>query len=151
MEDTANTSQLGEFPQRAIARRYDVERSCIRCHERKVRCDRDKPCSNCIRSQIACRYPGPERTKRRSQRQPQAKTEQLGPRLARLERAIAALAQQGPPGEHDRPSHASSTHTSEMNANEYGSGTGKGLLVTEGTSTRYMDESLFLQVLDKVC
>ena len=51
-----------------LVRRYDVERSCIRCRERKVRCDKAVPCSMCLRIKAPCRYPGPERVKCRSQR-----------------------------------------------------------------------------------
>ncbi|KAJ5712600.1 C6 transcription factor [Penicillium malachiteum] len=146
----------GQSSKDVIKRRYDVERSCIRCHERKVRCDRANPCSNCLRAKIPCRYPGPERTKRRSQKKSTARTDQFGPRLAMLERAIATLTQQAS-GERDRLAHTSSstvsteqtpentythTHASRGSPNE-------GLLVKEGTSTRYMDESLFMQLLEK--
>ncbi|KAJ5718377.1 C6 transcription factor [Penicillium malachiteum] len=146
----------GQSSKDVIKRRYDVERSCIRCHERKVRCDRANPCSNCLRAKIPCRYPGPERTKRRSQKKPTARTDQFGPRLAMLERAIATLTQQAA-GERDRLAHTSSstasteqtlentnthTHASRGSPNE-------GLLVKEGTSTRYMDESLFMQLLER--
>jgi hypothetical protein len=32
-------------------------RSCILCRQRKVRCDKESPCSNCRNANLACRYP----------------------------------------------------------------------------------------------
>lgn len=34
-------------------------RSCVVCRSRKVRCDKQLPCSNCRRANIACVFPGP--------------------------------------------------------------------------------------------
>ncbi|KAK6076879.1 fungal specific transcription factor domain-containing protein [Seiridium cupressi] len=34
-------------------------RSCVVCRNRKVRCDKLSPCSNCRRANIACVFPGP--------------------------------------------------------------------------------------------
>lgn len=28
--------------------------SCARCQQRKVRCDKQKPCANCVKAQIEC-------------------------------------------------------------------------------------------------
>lgn len=46
-------------PQRVLA--------CVRCQQRKVKCDRKYPCSNCIRSRTQCEQPVPvlHRRKRR--------------------------------------------------------------------------------------
>ena len=46
-------------------------RSCVVCRSRKVRCDRQAPCSNCYRAKIACVFPstdGPPRWARRLER-----------------------------------------------------------------------------------
>jgi len=43
--------------------------SCIRCFERKVKCDRESPCSNCAKSNAECVFrvpPAPRRRKKRT-------------------------------------------------------------------------------------
>lgn len=61
-------------------------RSCIFCRQRKVRCDRQQPCSNCLRFELDCSYPaGRGRAKRRPP---------LIDRLQRLEDTIMKLAGQ---------------------------------------------------------
>ncbi|KAJ5725536.1 C6 transcription factor [Penicillium malachiteum] len=34
-----------------------MSRSCLRCHERKVRCDREHPCGRCIQANVECFFP----------------------------------------------------------------------------------------------
>ncbi|KAJ5614104.1 C6 transcription factor [Penicillium herquei] len=34
-----------------------MSRSCLRCHERKVRCDREHPCGRCIQANVECLFP----------------------------------------------------------------------------------------------
>lgn len=40
--------------------------SCVVCHNRKVKCDRQEPCSNCAKAKVECVYrpPPPRRRKR---------------------------------------------------------------------------------------
>lgn len=41
--------------------------SCVVCHNRKVKCDRNEPCSNCAKANVDCIYrppPPPRRRKR---------------------------------------------------------------------------------------
>jgi hypothetical protein len=43
--------------------------SCIRCFERKVKCDKLSPCSNCVKSKVQCVFrvpPAPRRKKKRT-------------------------------------------------------------------------------------
>lgn len=70
-------------------RRYNVERSCLRCHERKVRCDKGVPCNKCVRLNVPCQYPGPRRAKRRP---PKTTVTDVVARLEQLERSITTLA-----------------------------------------------------------
>ncbi|KAJ5682413.1 hypothetical protein N7462_005578 [Penicillium macrosclerotiorum] len=70
-------------------RRYNVERSCLRCHERKVRCDKGSPCNKCLRLNVSCQYPGPRRAKRRP---PKTTVTDVVARLEQLERSIMTLA-----------------------------------------------------------
>ncbi|EXJ76686.1 uncharacterized protein A1O5_01194 [Cladophialophora psammophila CBS 110553] len=43
-------------------------RSCLVCRNRKVRCDKQSPCSNCRRANIACVYPSTDRPPRWTRR-----------------------------------------------------------------------------------
>ncbi|WYZ42252.1 hypothetical protein EsH8_V_001147 [Colletotrichum jinshuiense] len=42
--------------------------SCDRCRHRKVRCDRKRPCSYCIRTGVPCTYPRRQKPKEKRQR-----------------------------------------------------------------------------------
>lgn len=43
-------------------------RSCVLCRSRKVRCDKQAPCSNCRRANIACVFPSTDRAPRWARR-----------------------------------------------------------------------------------
>jgi hypothetical protein len=42
--------------------------SCIRCFERKVKCDKQSPCSNCVKARIECVFRVPPVARRRKKR-----------------------------------------------------------------------------------
>ncbi|KAJ5662482.1 uncharacterized protein N7477_010098 [Penicillium maclennaniae] len=42
--------------------------SCVFCQQRKVRCDQQKPCSNCIRAQAECKVVAPQPARRRKKK-----------------------------------------------------------------------------------
>lgn len=44
----------------------EAKYSCVVCHKRKVRCDRAKPCANCVKNQVECEYRAPPAPKRRA-------------------------------------------------------------------------------------
>lgn len=39
--------------------------SCVLCQQRKVRCDKQKPCANCVKAQVECRVVPPQPPRRR--------------------------------------------------------------------------------------
>lgn len=39
--------------------------SCVLCQQRKVRCDKQKPCANCVKAQVDCRVVPPQPPRRR--------------------------------------------------------------------------------------
>ncbi|KHN94656.1 uncharacterized protein MAM_07411 [Metarhizium album ARSEF 1941] len=53
-------------------------RSCVTCRRRKVRCDKQMPCSNCRRAQIPCVFPAPGR----APRQPRPKDPNAPPKAS---------------------------------------------------------------------
>jgi hypothetical protein len=75
-------------------------RSCVTCRRRKVRCDKQMPCSNCRRGRIPCVFPAPGRAPRRPKdpNQPPKNTSQreveLVKRLRKLEGIVEELSEQ---------------------------------------------------------
>lgn len=63
--------------------------SCIRCADRKVKCDRQKPCSACVRHKVDCVFHSPLPPRKRLKG---VKTQMLMDRLRHCE---ALLQQQG--------------------------------------------------------
>jgi hypothetical protein len=138
-------------------RRYNVERSCNRCHERKVRCDKVTPCMTCVRAKVPCQYPGPEKVKRRSHKT-SSSTKAL-PHLELLDRTVAAIDANvsSVPGQavvvhqtigQSPPVTIKPRHTRSAPSDSEHSG---GFLLREGASTRYINEFTFSRVLEKVC
>ncbi|PGH17921.1 hypothetical protein AJ79_00820 [Helicocarpus griseus UAMH5409] len=66
-------------------------RSCITCRRRKVRCNKNHPCSNCVKANTECVFPGPGRAPRKSKKQPD---NELLARLRRLEGMVQNLGAQ---------------------------------------------------------
>ncbi|KAJ5331435.1 hypothetical protein N7476_001218 [Penicillium atrosanguineum] len=130
-------------------RRYNVERSCLRCHERKVRCDKASPCSKCVRLGIVCQYPGPRRVKRRP---PKATVTEVVTRLEQLERSIATLGSSGPsqrdasPTTESRPLASKNNSALSIRRAPEGRPSHHGILVNDGS---YIDEPLLSRVLEK--
>lgn len=56
--------------------------ACIRCFERKVKCDRKSPCSSCSRHHVQCIFRAPKPSRRRRHL---AENELVAERLKRLE------------------------------------------------------------------
>ncbi|ERT03289.1 hypothetical protein HMPREF1624_01596 [Sporothrix schenckii ATCC 58251] len=73
---------------RSTAPKRVVERSCIVCHRRKVRCDKTMPCAGCVRSGVLCCYP----SNKRAPRQSKTTIADIASRLVQLERTIVAVA-----------------------------------------------------------
>ena len=42
--------------------------SCVLCQQRKVRCDKNKPCANCVKARVECRIIPPMPPRRRKKR-----------------------------------------------------------------------------------
>lgn len=59
--------------------------TCIRCFERKVKCDKLNPCSNCTRSKAECVFRVPPPARRRKKQTPEA---QLLERLKKYEELL---------------------------------------------------------------
>ncbi|KAL6704678.1 hypothetical protein ACN47E_007960 [Coniothyrium glycines] len=73
-------------------------RSCVTCRRRKVKCNKNVPCSHCVRAKVECIFPGPGRAPRKSRKLPDA---ELLERLRRLEGVVSSLNAQVEGHEHD--------------------------------------------------
>lgn len=146
-------SEAQQSSSRVEARRYNVERSCIRCHQRKTRCDRKTPCSACLKSENAdaCLYPGSERVKRRSRKQ---LTTTLVQQVEKLERIVSSKLEQEPTSDRDkqtaRDSSTSPEQISGVAQPETSSSNATGLLVKDGNFVQYVNDRVLSHILEKV-
>lgn len=69
-----------------------LHRSCNACNRRKVRCNKESPCDNCVRLGFECTFPPPGR-KARTRPTKSSKTELIS-RLSLLEREVQKLGAQ---------------------------------------------------------
>lgn len=67
-----------------------LHRSCHDCNRRKVRCNKESPCDNCVRVGIECTFPPPGR-KPRATIKKLSKKSQLLSRLSLLEQEVQKL------------------------------------------------------------
>ena len=133
--------------------RKKSERSCLLCHQRKIRCDRMVPCTHCVRADILCCYPPSERVSRRP---PKTTIADVTARLARLERTVTAISNGasscGPRSGLDSTSTITSAHGAEVGVSEspMAVGSPNELIVQDGYSSRYINEALLSRVLEEV-
>jgi len=130
--------------------RTRIERSCVMCHQRKIRCDKRSPCSNCARADLFCCYPEPERAGRRP---PKTTIAELANRVARLERTIIAISDgtsqdQNGETESARTPQSENLITDKMQTSEVTPA--EELLIQDGYSSRYVNEVLLSRILDEV-
>jgi hypothetical protein len=141
----AGERQLATSPSVAMIRKYNVKRSCIRCHERKVRCNKETPCISCVRSDVPCRYPGPERVKRvKSRFHRESSTDPQAEGLTRHQPPSATRA--APQADAASVNGQFGAARSALSESEQSG----GFLLKEGSSTRYVNEFTFSRVLEKV-
>ena len=146
-ESQASPSPTASAPS---VRHKRAERSCLFCHQRKIRCDKRSTCANCARADVVCCYPGPELSGRRL---PKSTIAEVAARVTRLERTITAISNdrshtdsnlypmsdsKSPPGEVS----ISETQVSRDCPGE--------ILVQDGLSTRYVNETILSRVLEEV-
>lgn len=149
-------------------------RSCVVCRTRKVRCDKQSPCSNCRRANIACVLPSTDRPPRWARRlasktkasQEQdlnrPATSQVMERLrnledlvqelrGQLEQANAAATSSSAGGSSGVGSPESSTHD---RATDHESGVRSQfgrLVLQDANRSRYVSSGFWSRVNDEVC
>lgn len=125
-------------------------RSCLTCHQRKIRCDKQSPCATCVRTNVLCCYPDIEHNRRR----PQKNTiNEISARLARLERTITSLTKGAATldiGQMSTPDKLASHSEVDFNQSPAAGSSPEELLVQDGDSSRYINEVILSRILDKV-
>ncbi|KAI0144322.1 hypothetical protein GGR57DRAFT_337417 [Xylariaceae sp. FL1272] len=136
-------------------------RSCVLCRQRKVKCDRRQPCSNCIKSGATCVHPpGPGRAAKRPR---QAVDTKVLDRLSQLEGTIKRLQHQAKEREnalYDSPSglqkafSSRGSRLSEQTAHaqnpESNVAPDLGRLVVDESSTRYVSNAMWADLTDSI-
>ncbi|KAM3469213.1 hypothetical protein MY8738_010155 [Beauveria namnaoensis] len=135
-ESQSPHSAPASFP---LSQRYD--RSCIVCHRRKVRCDRQSPCSTCTRNRSLCAYP-PSNTALGRVRK--TTISDVASRLSSLERSITAATTGGAVQAEKTPS--SGLVGSSPQAKGRVSPT---ILLHSQNSSQYFDELLTTRVIEE--
>ncbi|KAI0974622.1 hypothetical protein F4678DRAFT_458582 [Xylaria arbuscula] len=138
-------------------------RSCVLCRQRKVKCDRRQPCSNCIRAGSNCVHPpGPGRAAKRPR---QAVDTKVLDRLSQLETTIRRLQQQAKDREVDphKTSTSPSDHAPSIApqpqesrspvddaAQETEAGAKLGRLVVEESQSRYVSNVMWADLTEEI-
>lgn len=106
--------------------------SCVVCHNRKVKCDRKEPCSNCSKANVECIYRPPPPPRRR-------KRERDASGSASQEREKSLRQMTPEPSRVERPVNGSSpTNDKPFEAEPKPSGSGR-MIMKEGNSV-YLDK-----------
>ncbi|KAI1360616.1 hypothetical protein F5Y08DRAFT_316942 [Xylaria arbuscula] len=92
----------------ALLPRHTTRRACEYCRNRKIRCDKNSPCSNCRRAQTECRVtprtPHPKRARVLISSQYEKKIDGLDERLEKVAQLVERLgAQEGSASTHGPP------------------------------------------------
>ncbi|KAI0466407.1 fungal-specific transcription factor domain-containing protein [Xylaria cf. heliscus] len=129
-------------------------RSCVLCRQRKVKCDRRQPCSNCLRAGANCVHPpGAGRAAKRPR---QAVDVKVLDRLSQLETTIRRLQQQTK--DRDAEAHITSelTPATESRAlvddesQETDVATELGRLVVEESQSRYVSNIMWADLTESI-
>ncbi|KAF2101807.1 hypothetical protein NA57DRAFT_9916, partial [Rhizodiscina lignyota] len=139
--------------------------SCLVCQQRKVKCDRTVPCSNCRKSEKRCEYKAPLPPKRRSRKAPELglharvrRYEQLLTKFGvKIEDVAAAGDDEGDPMRDISPEPGAIGILSGAGIDREGGdkeddtqAENGRIIVTRSGSTRYLESSLWRDIDDEL-
>ncbi|KAI0441194.1 fungal-specific transcription factor domain-containing protein [Xylaria telfairii] len=129
-------------------------RSCVLCRQRKVKCDRRQPCSNCLRAGANCVHPpGAGRAAKRPR---QAVDVKVLDRLSQLETTIRRLQQQTkerdaePQITSESPQALESRVLADEASQETEAATELGRLVVEESQSRYVSNVMWADLTESI-
>ncbi|KAM0340870.1 hypothetical protein ACHAPU_010286 [Fusarium lateritium] len=125
--------------------------ACVLCQHRKIKCDRNTPCSNCIKANVTCTpsTPAPARKRRRP-------NQDLQERLARCEQLLKQYADGSVPspsavGNSPAPSGSVSDYpATPTNIDGQSKWKPAGKMVKEEGGVRFMDSYLWANIHDEL-
>lgn len=122
-------------------------RSCHRCNQKKIRCNKAQPCDNCTKSNTECLFPGPGRAPRRKKRPLKA---ELISRLQGLEKHIQGLTQErgdlvAQDASLGTPLHEAPAAETSLDTNNQG-----GKLLANGDSSQYVTHEVLVGLENQV-
>ncbi|KAM0246564.1 hypothetical protein ACHAP5_004688 [Fusarium lateritium] len=126
--------------------------ACVLCQHRKIKCDRNTPCSNCVKANVTCTpsTPAPARKRRRP-------NQDLQERLARCEQLLKQYADGSVPspsavGHSPAPNGSASDTYPATPTNVDGQSKWKpaGKMVKEEGGVRFMDSYLWANIHDEL-
>ncbi|OCL15024.1 putative C6 transcription factor [Glonium stellatum] len=132
--------------------------SCLTCRQRKVKCDRRTPCSNCAKAEKHCSFIPPVRGKRKRTKPPR---EGLRAKLKRYEELLKSYGANVEPSEDfdDSDSETASQPDAEMDedteprsksrTDPFGLEETKPKLITKEGTSRYFDSALWSNLGDE--
>ncbi|RDW81771.1 putative C6 transcription factor [Aspergillus mulundensis] len=134
---------------RTVNKEADVsKRSCTRCNQKKLGCDRNHPCGRCLKAGAECLYPGNKRAPRKLKRPPISEIiDQLGELQEEVERLRSAsgVPSAEPVGHSPQPGHGIDHH-GRIEWQE----TAKGRLVVSGGRSWYVGDEASVILGDKI-
>lgn len=134
-----------------------VERSCVICHRRKVRCDKQSPCSPCARGGYSCFYPQAGPAVRRVRK---TTITDVASRITELEKTLVAVSRDheihvrgaATPGSRTETSsfHAAASMMGEVNEEKGRNRNEEEILLKKGSTSTYFNEVLLSRVIEQV-
>lgn len=122
--------------------------SCLPCRQRKVKCDRHTPCSNCVKAEKQCSFIPPVRGKRKRTKRPR---EGLHAKLKRYEDLLKSYGAKIEPSDdfdnsdsetasqHDVEMHEDAEPRSNTRSASFGLEETKPKFITKEGTSRYFD------------
>jgi hypothetical protein len=130
-------------------------RSCHACHGKKIRCDKQEPCSACKRNGKQCIYPPRGPRKRRPKKTIMA---EMAARISDLERSLAKTKEENSKESPSSLSVSSPGTTKNMpltslDAVDLSSSSrpSDDILIEKGSSSQYFNEIILSKVIEGVC
>lgn len=65
---SSSSSQVAVAQDPSAANKLTRGHSCVLCQQRKVRCDKNKPCANCVKAGVECKVVPPLPPRRRKKK-----------------------------------------------------------------------------------
>ncbi|GJN85276.1 hypothetical protein PLIIFM63780_008840 [Purpureocillium lilacinum] len=123
--------------------------ACVLCQHRKIKCDRNFPCANCVKANVTCTpsTPAPARKRRRP-------NQDLQERLARCEELLKQYAGAAPPSKEESPAanqvKPEPSDTTPMSTDTQQSWAPACQLVNEDNGPRFMDSYIWASISEEL-